>query len=168
MRTWDPKGTKQPACHGSSYTEQCWTEQSASLNALTARNENLSWRVKDVYYRPVFFCNESNKHYYLLLSSSTWGSQSFFQNLLSTYYARYSVWGILWQTSTDHTPSFLVLAFNNDSDHVLKLKIRCHALHAGHRVNLVTSIVFFKCYTLIVILFVCLKISFPKHAVEEQ
>lgn len=74
---------------------------------------------KDVsIMRLYFFYNESNKHFSILLFIFPPSLQSFFQNLLSTYYVPDTVPSLRDSVtnSTDHTPSFLVLAFNNDSD----------------------------------------------------
>ena len=63
---------------------------------------------------------------------------------------------------TDYAPSFLGFAFNDDSDLNQHSLIKS-LLHAKHRVNFVTSIIFFKRHNnpMTLILLVCLKISFP-------
>lgn len=177
---WEPRPQRNKTARlvqlvQSPHWEQCLERRKCSLNVHWLQEWGIfSSFVKSVsIMRLYFFYNESNKHFSILPfifppvyshSSKIYWAPTMCQVLCQ-------VWGILWQTAQDHTPSFLVLAFSNDSD--LTLLKSAHAyqkftIHAKHRVDLVTSIVFFKCYNSmkLKLCFVCLKFLSPKHAVE--
>lgn len=126
----DPKGTNSPLLMVQSpHWEQCLERRKCSLNALTARMRNLlkSFVKTSPLCVCIFFYNESNKHFSILLAhlstQSTVILPKFIEHLLCARYCAKSE-GFSVTNSTDHTPSFLVLAFNNDSDLTL-LKSAC-------------------------------------------